>query len=103
MLATKPATSPVIPPPTPIIKSDRLKFFDNSIFKKKFTLFRDLFFSLALKYRIKILYLFKYFFRAFLYLIGIFLSNINAIFFVLGHNNLIFLGKILRVFSQIII
>ena len=33
ILATKPATSPVIPPPTAIIKSDRLKFLDNNLFK----------------------------------------------------------------------
>ena len=31
ILATRPATSPVIPPPTAIIKSALLKFFDNKI------------------------------------------------------------------------
>ena len=35
ILATNPATSPVIPPPTPINKSDLLKFFDNRMFKIK--------------------------------------------------------------------
>ena len=34
ILATNPTTSPVIPPPTLIIKSDRLKFLDN---KNSFT------------------------------------------------------------------
>ena len=47
ILATNPATSPVIPPPKPIIRSDLFKFLDNNIFKKLFTIFIDLFFSLA--------------------------------------------------------
>ena len=44
MLATKPTTSPVIPPPTLIIRSVRLKFLDNKIFKKLLIVERDLFF-----------------------------------------------------------
>ena len=46
MLATNPTKSPVIPPPTPIIKSDLLKFFDSNLFKKKFTELKDFAFSL---------------------------------------------------------
>ena len=49
MLETNPVKSPIIPPPIPIIKSDRLKFFDNNLFRKKFTDLSDLDFSLALK------------------------------------------------------
>ena len=48
-LATNPTKSPVIPPPTPIIKSDLLKFFENKLFKKKVTKLRDFTFSFASK------------------------------------------------------
>ena len=52
MLATNPVRSPVIPPPTPMTKSDLLKFFERSLFKKKFTDLRDLFFSFEFKVKI---------------------------------------------------
>ena len=47
ILATKPATSPVIPPPKAIIKSDLLKFLESILPKRLFTFINDLFFSLA--------------------------------------------------------
>jgi len=53
ILETKPATSPVIPPPNPIIKSDLLKFFEIILFKKKFTVLIDFFFSLGMNGKIK--------------------------------------------------
>ena len=49
ILAANPDTSPVIPPPKDIIQSFLLKLNLNSLFKIKFTLFKFLFFSLALK------------------------------------------------------
>ena len=48
-LAAKPLTSPVIPPPMLIIQSCLEKFLFNNIFNISLTLFRFLFFSLALK------------------------------------------------------
>ena len=36
MLATKPEKSPVIPPPTPIIKSVLLKLLNNNLSKENF-------------------------------------------------------------------
>ena len=59
MLATNPTKSPVMPPPTPIIKSDLLKFFDSNLFKKKFTELKDFAFSLELKLKILVSYFFK--------------------------------------------
>ena len=41
MLATKPAKSPVTPPPTPIIKSDLLKFSASNLFIILFTVSID--------------------------------------------------------------
>ena len=50
ILETKPATSPVIPPPTAIIRSDRLKLLLIIIYSNNnLLIFKDLFFSLALK------------------------------------------------------
>ena len=53
ILDTKPTTSPVIPPPTLIIKSDRFRFAFRSLRKKSFTTFNDLFFSFALNLKKK--------------------------------------------------
>ena len=53
MLATKPATSPVIPPPTPIIKSDLLKFLDSSHSKNNLLYLLTYFFHLPQKIEIK--------------------------------------------------
>ena len=49
MLAAKPDTSPVIPPPIEIKQSFLLKLFLKRIDVISLTLFRFLFFSLALK------------------------------------------------------
>jgi len=49
VLAAKPDTSPVIPPPIEIKQSFLLKFFFKRIDVISLTLFRFLFFSLALK------------------------------------------------------
>ena len=48
ILATKPTTSPVIPPPKPINKSDLLKLLIKSLFKKKFIVLKFFDFSLEL-------------------------------------------------------
>ena len=56
ILETKPTTSPVIPPPTAITRSVRLKFLEK--FFKVFDFFIDLFFSLAEKEETKHLYFF---------------------------------------------
>ncbi len=49
ILAAKPDTSPTIPPPKDIMQSFLLKLNLKSLFKIKFTFFKFLFFSLALK------------------------------------------------------
>ena len=49
ILAAKPETSPVIPPPNEMIESFLLKLFLKSLFKIIFIFFKFLFFSLALK------------------------------------------------------
>ena len=84
ILETKPAKSPVIPPPIPIIKSDLLKFLDNNLFKKKFTELSVFAFSLEVKLRTVNLYFLNSFDIIFLYFEGTPLSKIKAIFFVRG-------------------
>ena len=49
ILAMNPVKSPVIPPPIPMIKSVRFKFFANNLSKKKFTVFNDFFFLIWIK------------------------------------------------------
>tara|TARA_Y100000591_G_C21807045_1_gene685555 strand:- start:756 stop:947 length:192 start_codon:yes stop_codon:yes gene_type:complete len=49
ILEINPAVSPVIPPPTLIIKSERLNFFSKSSFKITLTYLKDFDFSLASK------------------------------------------------------
>ena len=49
ILAANPTKSPEIPPPTPITKSDLLKFFKSNLFNKRSTDLRDFVFSKALK------------------------------------------------------
>ena len=51
MLAIKPVTSPEIPPPTLIIKSDLLKFLASKKFIYFSIVLMDFDFSLALKYK----------------------------------------------------
>ena len=51
ILETKPATSPVIPPPMLIIKSDLFKLFESNLFKYLLTVFKDFNFSLEAKYK----------------------------------------------------
>ena len=66
ILATKPDTSPVIPPPMLIIKSDLLKLSLNNFSKILFTVLIDLDFSLALKFKkINSYFFLKYFLKIF--------------------------------------
>ena len=84
-------------------KSDLLKFFFKSFFKYKLAIFKDFCFSLALKSINVISYFFKIFFNLILNTIGTFLSITKAIFFVFGHNLLIFVLSELKMLLPIII
>ena len=65
ILAEKPDTSPAIPPPTLINKSERLKFFDKSFFKIISTDLIDFDFSEEVKDKNIISYCFKFFLTSF--------------------------------------
>ena len=72
--------SPVIPPPTEIKQSSREKFLSSKIFKIEFTVFKFLFFSLALTLRKKNFLSFKDFTILEINLLGTLLSLINKHF-----------------------
>ena len=65
ILAAKPETSPVMPPPNEIMQSFLLKLYLKSLFRIKLIFFKFLFFSLALKkwiiFFLEIIFFFKIF------------------------------------------
>ena len=82
ILATKLPKSPIIPPPTVMIVSFRLRLFLIRLSKRIFAFLNDFNFSLGRNSKTKHLYCLNCFLIFFLKLLGIFLSTISPIFFV---------------------
>ena len=75
MLAAKPLTSPVIPPPIEIKQSSLEKFLLNSVSSILFIIGKFLLVSLALKKQIKTSFFFRDFFISVINFFGTFLST----------------------------